>query len=162
MKSSFPYGRLMVLNRFKSKLDLWAAQLRSVHRARRWNLAPRQRRYYSIRSISWNVMNHSLPSVPLWLWEIWHVAENSFPLHALLCRKYLPPNYYETNAAWFEMCACCAKVFACWSCAKEPFWGDRSWTQMLPASSGNEVIFRNLKHSKARKVREPWLVLGCC
>ena len=41
------------------------------------------------------------------------------------------------------------------------FWGDRSWTQMLPASSGNEVIFRNLKHSKARKVREPWLVLGC-
>jgi hypothetical protein len=31
---------------------------------------------------------------------------------------------------------------------------------MIPASSGNEVIFRNLKHSKARKVRAPWFLVG--
>lgn len=140
----------MVLNRFKSKLDIEPDD-------------------GTLRQHSDDTIASEASAGMLWImachpylcdFERFDMLLHSFPLHALLCRKYLPPNYYETNAAWFEMCACCAKVFACWSCAKEPFLGDRSWKQMIPASSGNEVIFRNLKHSKARKVRAPWFLVG--
>ena len=110
MKSSFPCGRLMVLNRFKSKLDLWAAQLRSVHRARRWNLAPTQRRYYSIRSISWNVMNHGLPSVPLWLWEIWHVASFLSSPCAALQEIFASELLWNQRCLIWNVCMLCKSV----------------------------------------------------